>query len=372
MRFLILNTDYPEFLRSFYALHPDLKTRSHDEQMRIRNESFFGLADAFSSNLRRRGHEAWEVYVNNEFMQEAWAREHGIRVGSGRRWAQLRRRMLPFLSQHPDDSWLLDILSQQIAHYQPDIVLNQAIEGISAEFLRERRSHVRLLVGQHASPLPDDRELACYDLLISSLPNLVDHFRRLGVPAEFHRLGFDPRVLSRLQNNLPQIAVSFVGSISSAHQSRIRLLEDVCARCGVEVWGPGADTLPEGACLRRQHRGRAWALDMYQILHNSKVTLNHHIDMANGYANNMRLFEATGVGTLLLTDWKANLAELFEPGREVIAYRTPDECAELIGYYLEHDAEREAVARAGQQRTLREHSYDQRMQELVDVVAPYL
>ena len=94
--------------------------------------------------------------------------------------------------------------------------------------------------------------------------------------------------------------------------------------------------------------------------------------MANGYANNMRLFEATGVGTLLLTDWKANLAELFEPGREVIAYRTPDECAELIGYYLEHDAERDAVARAGQQRTLREHSYDQRMQELVDVVAPYL
>jgi spore maturation protein CgeB len=111
---------------------------------------------------------------------------------------------------------------------------------------------------------------------------------------------------------------------------------------------------------------------MYQILHNSKITLNHHIDMANGYANNMRLFEATGVGTLLLTDWKVNLAELFEPGREVIAYRTPDECAELIGYYIEHDAEREAVARAGQQRALREHSYDQRMQELVDVVAPYL
>ena len=102
------------------------------------------------------------------------------------------------------------------------------------------------------------------------------------------------------------------------------------------------------------------------------MTLNHHIDMADGYANNMRLFEATGFGTLLLTDWKVNLGEMFEPGREVVTYRTAAECAELIGYYVEHDAERDAIARAGQRRTLREHSYDQRMQELVDVVARYI
>jgi len=110
---------------------------------------------------------------------------------------------------------------------------------------------------------------------------------------------------------------------------------------------------------------------MYQVLRDSLLTLNHHGDVGP-YANNLRLFEATGVGTLLITDWKENLAEMFEPGKEVIVYRTPEECAELIKYYLEHDDERQAIARAGQQRTLREHTSYQRMQDLVDIVRKYL
>ena len=46
--------------------------------------------------------------------------------------------------------------------------------------------------------------------------------------------------------------------------------------------------------------------------------------MAKSYANNMRLYEATGVGALLVTDWKENLGEMFEPGKEVVAYRSPE------------------------------------------------
>ena len=34
MRFLILNTDYPEFLRWLYAQHPGLEKQSYEEQMR--------------------------------------------------------------------------------------------------------------------------------------------------------------------------------------------------------------------------------------------------------------------------------------------------------------------------------------------------
>jgi spore maturation protein CgeB len=82
----------------------------------------------------------------------------------------------------------------------------------------------------------------------------------------------------------------------------------------------------------------------------------------------MRLYEATGVGTLLITDYKDNLHTLFEPGSEVIAYNSAEECVELVTYYLAHEEERQAIARAGQQRTLREHSYLHRMQELVNIV----
>ena len=39
-----------------------------------------------------------------------------------------------------------------------------------------------------------------------------------------------------------------------------------------------------------------------------------------------RLFEATGVGTFLLTDFKDNLQTLLEPNREVVAWRSVNEC----------------------------------------------
>ncbi len=50
---------------------------------------------------------------------------------------------------------------------------------------------------------------------------------------------------------------------------------------------------------------------MYQVLRRSRITLNSHIDLAGREAGNMRLFEATGVGAFLLTDFKDNLHTLF-------------------------------------------------------------
>ena len=227
-------------------------------------------------------------------------------------------------------------------------------------------------MGQYASPLPKGRDFSAYDLMISSLPNLVDYFRRQGLPSEVHRLGFEPSVIERLGESKDRISISFVGSLSSAHSSRRELLEYVCQHAPVDVWGYGSDRMLKSSPVAGRYRGSAWGYEMYRILGRSMMTLNHHIDVAGPYANNMRLYEATGVGTLLLTDWKANLNELFELGNEVLAYRSPGECSELIQYYLKHEDERKAIARAGQQRTLREHTYYRRMQELIDIVHKYL
>jgi len=53
MKFLILNADYLEFLGWLYRNHPRLENQTYDEQMRVRNESLFGVADSYSSNLPR-------------------------------------------------------------------------------------------------------------------------------------------------------------------------------------------------------------------------------------------------------------------------------------------------------------------------------
>ncbi|MEI9478001.1 MAG: hypothetical protein WCO26_15685 [Deltaproteobacteria bacterium] len=71
MKFLIVNTDYPAFIEWLYAGNPGLHLASFGEQHRVRVDTLFGMADFYSSNLRRLGHEAWNVVTNIEPMQKA-------------------------------------------------------------------------------------------------------------------------------------------------------------------------------------------------------------------------------------------------------------------------------------------------------------
>jgi len=150
------------------------------------------------------------------------------------------------------------------------------------------------------------------------------------------------------------------------------VLEYLARNTPMQFFGYGADSLDADSPIRQRHHGEVWGLDMYRALARSKVTLNRHINVAENNANNMRLYEATGVGSLLITDRKDNLGEIFEIGKEVVAYSTPEEAAELIRYYLDHPEEAATIAKAGQARTLREHTYRHRMEELVPILERHL
>ncbi|NQU09151.1 glycosyltransferase [bacterium] len=389
MRFLILNTDYPAFLQHLYAEHPGLAKQGYDQQLQARNDSLFGVADFYSHNLRALGHEAWDIHVNNPPLQQSWAREHGCPSGAtrsaadhARSWLQgVRRaaartplrRLKPALRSllrrlAPPPAISFEILAAQIRHYRPDVLLNHDLGQIGGRFLTEMRPHYRLLVGQIASPVPERAHLRGYDLMLSSLPNLVGDFRQHGLRAELLRFAFEPRILERVPVGERPVPVSFVGSLSTDHRARAAWLEQLCRRVDLAVWGHGVTNTPPAAWVRRRYRGTAWGVDMYQVLARSQITLNYHSGVAATFANNMRLFEATGMGALLVTDWKQNLPELFVSGREVVAYRSADECAELVAHYLARPGERDALARAGQERTLHEHTYLRRMAELANLV----
>jgi spore maturation protein CgeB len=373
VKFLILNADYSEFLSWLYVQNARVGARSYDDQLAVRAGSLFGDADFYSSNLRKLGHEAEDIYLNNETMQKSWAREHGIKVTRKARWdVSFRRGIVPWISQAEDQNYLNDILKAQIQYHRPDVVLNHAVNRVGSDVLKEIKSSTRLLVAQIASPLPKGETLAFYDLVITSSPHLFNHFSGVGLNTEFIRLGFQPDVLKDIPARNQDISVSFVGSFFPDHKTRIEFLEYLCQHSDLNVWGNGIDRLPKHSNIPARYRGQAWGIRMYEILRKSKITINHHTDIAGAYASNMRLYEATGVGTMLLTDWKDNLADLFEPGREVVAYRSREECRDLLSYYLTHDDEREAIALAGQQRTLTEHNYYCRMKDLAEAVNKHL
>lgn len=367
MRILLLNTDYPAFLYSLYRGQPTLAFRSYATQLAVRNRSLFGTADFMSFHLRAAGHEAIDVHANNRPLQEAWlARQRPL-------WANpahvLRRRPLILRA---DEQHFYDILDAQIRAFKPDILYNHDISGIPADRLDAIKPPGCRLVAQIAAPLDPGIAWRYYDLIISSLPNYVAAFRRQGIPSAYLPLAFDVRVLDHLHLGVRDIPLSFVGSVFAAHGERRALLEWMASHTSIEIWGQGVEALPPDSAVPARHRGMAWGKRMYEILGRSRVSINKHIDISENYANNMRLFEATGVGAMLLTDWKDNLAELFEVGAELVAYRSAEECADLARYYGKHDGERERIAAAGMARCLRDHSYQKRMTELAALLEKHL
>jgi hypothetical protein len=377
MRFLILNSDYPHFMQWMYEQNPGLASGSYDEQMRVRNLALFGLADFYSNNLRNQGHQAWDLHINNETLQRRWAQEHNVSLPPQSAWQlRFRRKVVPwFRKVAVDDNWLENILAAQIQFYKPDVLLSTDMHMLSYDLITRIRPHIKLLVGQNGPLLVDGERWKAweeYDLVTSSFPATVDIVQEHGVPAVLHRLGFDPSVLGHIGEPERDIPVSFVGSFFGVHTPRTDLLHHLTTQnVPLQIWGNVPEPELISPDLAAIYRGPAWGVEMFRILRRSKIVVNHHGDVAP-FANNMRLYEATGTGALLITDWKENMPDMFIPGKEVVCYRSAEECAELVQYYLEHEDERAAIARAGQQRTLRDHTYANRIEELLDLLAPYI
>lgn len=83
---------------------------------------------------------------------------------------------------------------------------------------------------------------------------------------------------------------------------------------------------------------------------------------------NVRHFEITSHGGFMLTYDTPELSSCFEIGEECEIFRDESELLEKIQYYIEHPQRRLEIARAGQQRTLRDHLYSHRINSLVHIL----
>ncbi len=373
MKILVVDTYYPAFLASLYREKTGLRSSDYQTQLHNLLDQCFGTSDFYSRHLNALGCEARDLVANCVPLQSAWAQETGFRFSALNLRIPPRAYRIPLLGRLLADlPGLLDIAVAQVREFQPDVLYCQDLSFFPPKVISRLKKEVKLVVGQIACPLPPDDFLTGYDLILTSFPHFVPRLIEKGVSSEYFRIGFDTRVLDRLGEVPKDVGVSFVGGISRHHEKAIPVLEYLARNTPIQFYGYGSQTLSPGSPIRKRHHGEVWGLSMYRALARSRITLNRHINVAENNANNMRLYEATGVGSLLITDLKDNLGELFEIGKEVVAYSTQEEAAELIRYYLAHPDEAETIAKAGQARTLREHTYQRRMEELVPILQRHL
>lgn len=343
MKIAIIDTLYPEFVNS---LHP-FETASYNAELRKLMQRGFGTFDAYSHWLRQLGHDAIDLIGNFNGLQRLWVSRYASTM-TGR-------------SQQ-------ELVLYQIGTFEPDCVFCQDLSFFEPAQLAFLASQY-LLAGQTSCRLPDADRVSRFHILFSSFPFYPELLRGYGVRCEYLPLAFDPRMTPPETER--DIDISFCGGVGSqAHWKHgTYILEEIAAefRERFHWYGYGLDNLSEGSPLRICYRGQAWGRQQYAVYGRSRCVVNRHGEIARGYTNNLRVYEASGCGAMVFTEESPNLKTLF-PGGCIQPYDSAEDLCERLHYALSHDGILEMIARSGQKHTLAVHNYAARMQIVSDVL----
>jgi spore maturation protein CgeB len=171
------------------------------------------------------------------------------------------------------------------------------------------------------------------------------------------------RVLATEANepNLPAWDMLASATFSATGTYRQRLLAAV-AKQGLHLFGdPGWQrTMP----ATQRHGMVQYGKDLASVYRRSAININA-TSLQMPEAVNQRVFDVPAAGGFLLTDRQAALPELFEEGREVACYGSPEELASLCRHYRQHPTQREQLVARAHRRILGEHTYAHRLDTLV-------
>lgn len=84
----------------------------------------------------------------------------------------------------------------------------------------------------------------------------------------------------------------------------------------------------------------------------------------------LRVFEIMSAGGFVLSNWQEGIAELFEEGKEIVTFKTPEEMIEKIDYYLTNDEERIRIAIGGYQKVKNYYTFEHQLEKIISILYP--
>ncbi|GGA35920.1 CgeB family protein [Paenibacillus physcomitrellae] len=275
-------------------------------------------------------------------------------------------------------------VAQLAAEHHPDLVM--VFDGL--EMPTDQIDAIRAMGIPTAVWLTDDpyytdmtSQLTLhYDYVFTLELNCVEYYRQLGCPNVYYLpFGVYPGHFRPLRDRAPEPrTVSFVGS---AYWNRVHffqpIIDDLMKR-GMRINGIWWDRLVEAGSYADRIEQGTWLgpQDTAVVYSSSKISLNMHRSYDDDSVNNNtlkitavspnpRTFEIAASGSLQLVDARNDLARFYTPGVEIDTYASQDELLSKIDFYLTHEAERREMVLRALERTMREHTYSHRLNELL-------
>jgi len=283
----------------------------------------------------------YAFYTNGDdgHLQRLWAREHGMRV---------------------DD--LEVILLAQIEHHQAEIFYNLDPIRYDSSFVRKLPGCVKASVCWRAAP-SGNVDLGDYDLVVCNFPSILQDWQQKGCKVAYFFPAHDPIMDAYADLGRDNLDLIFIGGFSRHHAHRVAALRAAASTPGIRArlhfedsrltrlanllpYFPGLGSYRHPKEIRVIRAGPLYGRDLYAAIGATKIVLNGAVDMAGDDRGNMRCFEATGCGALLLTD-AGIYPDGFVDQETMVVYSSTDQIPGLIKRLIADVSWTECVARAG-------------------------
>lgn len=269
-------------------------------------------------------------------------------------------------------------LLAKAAAFGPDAVLVGKGAFIRPATLLEVKARTGALLINYAAddpfnPAASTRDLLAsiplYDLYCCTKRAIMPDVERAGCRrAIFVPFAYKPSIHFAETPSTPEEKARFdaqVVFIGGCDQDRIPYFETLLRRLpGLKLHLYGG-FWNRHVALRRYWRGFAIGRDYRLALGGARIVINL-VRRANRDGHVMRSFEIPACGAFMLAERTEEHLELFAEGRDAAYFDSPDELADKIAYYLAHEEERVAIARAGYARvTQGAHTYKDRLVQIL-------
>jgi glycosyl transferase family 1 len=283
--------------------------------------------------------DAFYTNGDDENLQAAWAREHRLPAGD-----------------------MESILLAQIEHHRAEVFYNLDPMRYGSAFVRKLPGCVKTSICWRAAP-SGNADLTAYDLVVCNFPSILDDWARRGCKVKYFAPGHDPAMNAFADSQSDDFDLAFVGGFSRHHVKRSASLRAAASTPGIRArlyledsrptrlanalpFVPGLGRYRHPPEIRALRAGPLYGLDLYRALAAARIVFNGAVDMAGEDRGNMRCFEATGCGAVLLTD-AGRYPDGFVDGETMVTYASPDQIPGLIGRLLGDPAAATALAKAG-------------------------
>jgi spore maturation protein CgeB len=211
-----------------------------------------------------------------------------------------------------------------------------------------------------------------YDAVFVKDRYMHDLFSRMIRSTKFYYLpeACNPRMhrpldLSERDREMFGCDIMIAGTLYYYRQEILQHLVQQLEGIHLKIWGSRPDWLLDrlpGCYMGRYVHGD----DKVRAALSAKICLNTlHYAEVNGL--NCRAFELAGCGGFQMVTRVPGIAEHFEPEVEVATFGSVEELIEKTVYYLHNPAAAAAIAERGRLRAHRDHTYEQRLSELLRI-----